>query len=436
MISLWSNTVAVSIIFSTVIYDEIKRFKMIVTPGVFFAAPFLFIILLTNFVLIYYQYPPITLRVMWFLAIQAVIIWLLGRALQRYFPPQSDWRIKSIIDDLSDFYVRYALIFVGLGLLAALFIIGKSFYLFASHGSWHYFGHSDYEKIMSRGIIAHLIHLDKISCFFLILIYRKSSAKLKWLYWLVFLLSFFALALVQIKHHILHLILLMFLFVIISRNTKEQLKSLATGLILIVAVFSSFWVILAYLSHIEQTAKIMNILAKYFINYLFSGTMNLDLWMRHSYVMPEWSPIVTFRNLFNVLMGNPRIYSNVYYLSMDFSYIAPATISNVATAYGPFFLIGGWPFAVFYSIVIGALSYVFFYWSLVKKNVFILYINLILLVYLLFSFFGAYVLFISFYEVPIQLFFIIIFIYILNFLFIKNFKTDNFKFKNIRIKKN
>ncbi len=415
MIELWSNTIAVSFIFSLVIVDEVKRFKMIITPAVFFAAPFLFIVLLTNFLLVYYQYPPISLRVMWFLAIQALIIWLLGRALERYFSRETG-NLKALVDRLSEFYARYALFFVGLGLLAALFIIGKAFYLFMSHGSWHYFGHSDYEKIMSQGIIAHLIHLDKISCFFLVLIYRKSKFTFRLLYWLVFLLSFFALALVQIKHHILHLILLMFLLMIITRNGKEQLKSLATGLILIVAVFSSFWVVLAYLSHIEQTSKIMNILAKYFINYLFSGTMNLDLWMQHSYVLPEWSPLVTFRNLFNVLMGNPRIYSNVYYLSMDFSYIAPATISNVATAYGPFFLIGGWPFAVFYSIFIGTLSYLFFYLSLVKSNVFILFMNLILLVYLLFSFFGAYVLFISFYEVPIQLLLIILFVHFVHFM--------------------
>ncbi len=415
MIELWSNTIAVSFIFSLVIVDEVKRFKMIITPAVFFAAPFLFIVLLTNFLLVYYQYPPISLRVMWFLAIQALIIWLLGRALERYFSRETG-NLKALGDRLSEFYARYALFFVGLGLLAALFIIGKAFYLFMSHGSWHYFGHSDYEKIMSQCIIAHLIHLDKISCFFLVLIYKKSKFTFRLLYWLVFLLSFFALALVQIKHHILHLILLMFLLMIITRNGKEQLKSLATGFMLIVVVFSSFWVVLAYLSHIEQTSKIMNILAKYFVNYLFSGTMNLDLWMQHSYVQPEWSPLVTFRNLFNVLMGNPRIYSNVYYLSMDFSYIAPATISNVATAYGPFFLIGGWPFAVFYSIFIGTLSYLFFYLSLVKSNVFILFMNLILLVYLLFSFFGAYVLFISFYEVPIQLLLIISFVHFVHFM--------------------
>ncbi len=415
MIELWSNTIAVSLIFSLIIVDEVKRFKMIVTPAVFFTAPFLFIILVTNFLLVYYQYPPVSLRVMWFLAGQALIIWLLGRALERYFSRDTS-HLKSAVDRLAEFYARYALIFIGLGLLAALFIIGKAFYLFMSHGSWHYFGHSDYEKVMSQGIIAHLIHLDKISCFFLVLIYKKSKRSFRVLYWLVFLLSFFALALVQIKHHILHLILLMFLLLIITRNGREQLKSLATGFVLIVAVFSSFWVILAYLSHIEQTSKIMNILAKYFVNYLFSGTMNLDLWMRHSYVLPQWSPLVTFRNLFHVLMGNPRIYSNVYYLSMDFSYIAPATISNVATAYGPFFLIGGWPFAVFYSIFIGALSYLFFYFSLIKSNVFVLFMNLILLVYLLFSFFGAYVLFISFYEVPIQLFLIILFIHFVHFM--------------------
>lgn len=413
MIALWANTLAVVIILSFFVYDEIKRLKVLITPTVFFISPFILIIFITNFILVKYKYPEITPKVLWFLAIQGFIIWVIGLVFSHRFPVSLP-RIKKITRDLSDYYTKFSVFFIFLGLFSSLMIIYKALSLFAAHGSWHYFGHSDYEKIMTKGGIAHLIHTAKISCFFLVLTYKKS--KYKSLIWAVIFISLFAILMVQIKHHILHLILLLFLITLFDRDLKTQVKSLVTAFVLVVIIFNVFWVVLAYLSHIERTSTIANILGKYFINYLFTGTMNLDKWMTFSNIAPEWSPILTFRNLWNFLMGNPRMYDGVYYLSMEFTYIAPQMVSNVATAYGPFFLAGGWPFAVFYTIIISSLSQFFFYLTFSVKSIFVFFINIFLLVNILFTFFGAYALLISFFEVPIQLLLIILFLKVVNFL--------------------
>ncbi len=401
--TLQLQTIGVSGLILLLVIVEILRVQKFITPFTLVALPFLVIFLTTNFVLVHFKYPSIPPTVLFFLTAQMVILWVIGVMLAYFFP--RDIFQRTIQTELVEqFYARFTPFFIALGLLSAAIIVKKALSLFAAHGGIQYFAHPNYEKFMTRGVAAHFIQVAKVSFFFLVISYRKSRYKL--VIWIMFIILGLAIALVQVKYHVLHLVFMALLYFTLSKSTTQQLKTLVVAALLLIIFFNVFWILIALAGGVLNSQIIQKALVRYMVNYIASGTMSLETWMHHSNVMPEWAPLVTLKNMWNAFVGNPHRYNLVRVVSLDFMWIAPGVVSNVGTAYGPFFLIGGTPLAWAYTIVIGILFYLLYYLNFIFKNVFVIFLNLLFMVFAIFTFFVQYFLSPSTIEMPVILLFL------------------------------
>ncbi len=379
--------------------EEVRRVGRLITPFTLMVVPFQVILLLMNFVLIYHGYPAITEKVMVFLLAQFIVFWLLGRMVFEIAgkPRFLDFNYANLENQLA----RFTPVFLGLALISALIIIMKALLLLRSHGGITYYAHPHYEKFMNRGFSAHLIQLAKVNLFLLIITYRPF--KKKWIIWIVTAVVLVALALVQVKYHILHLLLMGLLYFSLNRSIKNQFKILATAAVLLFVIFNIFLFLVAQAAGITDNRILIQAIQRYSVNYLASGTISLDIWMAHSNVMPEWAPIVTFKNIFNAILGNPYRYNIVRVVSLDFMDVGPGLITNVGTAFGPFFLIGGWRLAWAYTIFSAFLFYGVYFTAGSRKHILLVFLNLLFLVFSTFTFFVQYILLLSTLEMPIIL---------------------------------
>ncbi len=381
------------------ILEEVRRIGRLITPLTLMVVPFLVILFLMNFVLLYYGYPIVTEKVMVFLWVQFILFWLIGRVMFTLFnqPYRPDFNYRHLEHQLA----RVAPLIIFLALISVIVISGKALNLLKANGGLAYYAHPHYEKFMNRGASAHFIQLAKVCFFLLIVAYR--AFKPRWILWVVFILLSFALMLVQVKYHILHLLLMGLLYFSLNYDIKKQLKILAGTAVLLIVMFNLFWFLVARAAGISDPQVLIQAIFRYSVNYLASGTVSLDIWMAHSNVMPEWAPLVTFKNILNVILGNPYRYNIVRVVSLDFMDVGPGLITNVGTAFGPFFLIGGWLLAVSYTVVSAFLYYSFYFLAARFKHVVILFLNLLFLVFSTFTFFVQYFLLLSTIEMPLLL---------------------------------
>lgn len=178
---------------------------------------------------------------------------------------------------------------------------------------------------------------------------------------------------------------------------------LIASAILLIIIFNIFWFVIAQAAGVSDTRVLKMAILRYTVNYLASGTISLDIWMAHANVMPEWAPFVTIKNIINTILGNPYRYNLVRVVSLDFMDVGSGLITNVGTAFGPFYLFGGWSLAWAYTIVTGISYYGLYFLSARYKNAFVLFLNLLMLVFSTFTFFVQYFLLLSTMEMPVLL---------------------------------
>ncbi len=400
MISLLQiETLGVIVAGVLLIVEEVRRLGKIITPLTLMVTPFLVVLFLMNFVLIYYNYPTVTEKVMVFLLIQFVIFWIIGQII--FNISGRPRRLQFDFSDVEQQLVKFTPVIIGLAILSAIVIIHKSLTLFQAHGGVTYYAHPKYEKFMNRGASAHFIQLAKVCLFLLTVVYRPYRKK--WLLWGVFGLLVVSLTLVQVKYHILLMLLMIILYFSLNKNIKGQFKMLLGSAILLVIIFNIFWFVIAQAAGVSDTRVLKMAILRYTVNYLASGTISLDIWMAHANVMPEWAPFVTIKNIINTILGNPYRYNLVRVVSLDFMDVGSGLITNVGTAFGPFYLFGGWSLAWAYTIVTGILYYGLYFLSARYKNAFVLFLNLLMLVFSTFTFFVQYFLLLSTMEMPVLL---------------------------------
>jgi hypothetical protein len=103
-------------------------------------------------------------------------------------------------------------------------------------------------------------------------------------------------------------------------------------------------------------------------------------------------------NIVKVLFGDPAIIELVPYVSNGFLQTAPGLTSNVGTSFGVYYMIGGYPFTLFMTILLAFCSYFFYFLSSVKRNPIILYLNFLFLTLCMMSFYGQYFTTLTLYE--------------------------------------
>jgi len=425
IINIQITTVAFSLFFLLLSWVEVKRLKSVITPFVVAAIPFIIILLLVNFVLIDFQFPPVTMRSQLFIASCLFLVWLSGFVVSGLFKNISP-SINKIFFKFAEEFNRFDMVLIIIAWIIAFIILHKAIVLFKQHGGFAYFGNQEYENEMIVGVVAHLVQLGKVVFIFLIFIFNKS--KHKFLMFVTLFLLGIAIASIQVKYHIMFVIFIAFLFYNIGKPVKNQIKILAISALALFLIMNIFWFTLtiAWGTFGFSKAGVWEFFFKQTLNYFVTGPMVLDTWLSHPAIKPDWTLLVVVLNFYYFITGSLVRISAVPLVNMYFQQTAPGLYSNVGTAYGVYYLIGGLPLTFAMVIMVSILSYVFYFKSIRSYSPYLIFLNLLFLTMGVLSFFVQYFTLLSTYEAIVLFFALVIFFRLIIYLndLIKKTKSE------------
>ena len=396
-------------ILSLTIYDA-RRLKTIITPFTVAAWPFAIISLITNFLLNFLRFPPLSMRVHAFVFLNLALFWMIGYLFSKIYEIKG-LRILSIdTKDIFRPFVRYQYFLIVLSLIISFIIILRVYILIHKFGGWWFFGDKRFEEMMIVGPVAHLVQVAKVCFLLLFFIYPHSRRKLLIIATLLFLLV--SIAFLQVKYHLIWLMIIGFLYLNLPKNLTGQLKGVMKISLLVFLMMNIFWISLTFAwgTFSLQNEGVRDYLINNSINYFVSGPILLDRWLDWPGIKPDWTLLIVFINIFRILIGDPSMIDLIPYVGHGFLETAPGITSNVGTSFGLYYMIGGYPFSLFMTSLVAGLSYLFYYLSYMRKGAVILFLNFIFLTLSMMSFYGQYFTAISLYEMSaIFIIFILVF---------------------------
>jgi hypothetical protein len=395
---------------------EKKRLNSIITPFILAAWPFLFTSLLNNFVLIHFGYSPITARAQVFIMINLFIIWLVGYTMYFFICPihrdHDIDRYKPIFKDIANY--QYFIIFISW--ITILLNINRVYDLLLAHGGIMFMGDQRFEDKMSGGgnIVGHFVEVGKIC--YLLLIFTLSYAKNKYLYYVTIIALLFSTAFIMVKYHVMWLILFAFLFYVINKPIKKQLKTVVGIIVVLFLVMNLFWISMTLFwgTFSFTNTEVWNFFIRQFLGYFVAGPIILDNWLVLGDIKPDWALFIVLINVNNVLMGNPVRINAVPYVSHGFTMIAPYNYANVGTSFGVYYLIGGYIFSFFIVTLVSMGTYYIFFKSINTKSKVLIFLNLLVLTLSTFNFFVQYFTLLTTYEVTLLFVLFIVFFKVLD----------------------
>jgi len=134
---------------------------------------------------------------------------------------------------------------------------------------------------------------------------------------------------------------------------------------------------------------------------LLTGPIVLDGWLDLAGIKPDWTLFIIPLNFYYMIIGSPLRIDAVQFVSNGFETLGPGVVSNVGTSFGTYYLIGGFPFAIFITILFAILCYHIYCTSFKSYNYFTLFLTWFLLTICTLSFFVQYFTLLPFYEFPL-----------------------------------
>ncbi|MBU4444538.1 MAG: DUF6337 family protein, partial [Candidatus Marinimicrobia bacterium] len=137
-----------------------------------------------------------------------------------------------------------------------------------------------------------------------------------------------------------------------------------------------------------------------------------------------WTLLLTFINIKNFLTGNPNMINPAVYVGGGFFETAPQISSNVGSAFGVYYLIGGVLFCFFMTVLFAIVSYFLYYRAFSTKNPVLVYFNLLFCMLGMLTFFVQYFTLLTLYEMTLVF---LLFIGIFRFgNYVKSILSENF----------
>jgi len=350
-----------------------------------------------------------TMRVHLFILLNLIIVWLVGYIFSQAYRIKGTDLITIDLKSVFQPFVRFQYFLIILSLILSMIIFIRVYSLMNQFGGWWFFGDERFEEMMIVGPIAHLIQVAKVCFLLLFFIYPHSKRK----FYIILAISalLVAIALIQVKYHLIWLIIIGFLYVNIPKNLIGQLKGVATISLLVFLMMNIFWISLTFAwgTFSIENESIRDYLFNNSINYFVSGPILLDRWLDWPYSRPDWVLLTVFQNISYVLMGIPIRVDFIPLISHGFLETAPGITSNVGTSFGLYFMIGGYPFTFFMTTLMSYFSYLCYFKAIRVRSPNWIYLNFILLTLMMMSFYGQYFTTISPFEMT---FIFMLFIYI------------------------
>lgn len=389
-----------SIVLSLTILEK-NRLNTLVTPFTVTAWPFVVISILVNGFLIYIGFKPFTMRAQLFVLLNLIILWLIGYLIDYYINPKGRKNFPVLKNDevFKELY-RYEWLIIGISWLAIAVIIRQVFSLFNKYGGFAFIGDPRFEVMMTHGFVAHVGEVAKI-CFILLGIFFRFS-KRKIIVFITLFGLFIGLAALQVKYHLMWVLIMLFIYKIIEMPVSKQWRYLIWTGIVVIFVMNLFWILLtiAWKTFSFSEKGIWKFLFEHTMLYISSSPINLDQWLNHPDIKPGSTLLSVFYNVKNVLVGNPFRFNPMPDVTIGFLQISNTTlVSNTGTAYGVFYIIGGWIFTLFTTVLLSAVYYWIFFQQMRNKNIYLIFINFFCMTLAALTFFVQYYTLLSLYEV-------------------------------------
>ena len=417
---LTTLTLCATIVACTI--NEKNRLNTLITPFTVTAWPFLVIAVLVNYFLIYLDFKPFTMRAQLFVLANLFILWLVGYW-QFYFVGNSNIGEvqKERFQELFARFARYEWFLIFISWVAIYIVTKKVLSLFGRFGGFAFLGDPRFELMMTVGIAAHMGEVAKV-CFILLgLMFRSSKNKTAII--MTMLGLFLAIAAMQVKYHLLWVLIILFIYRLLEMPVKKQLRAILWTSLSVILVMNLFWILLtiAWKTFSFTNKGIWQFLFEHTMLYITSAPVAFDTWLDFPDIKPDGSLLVVFKNIINVIEGNPIRISAMPFVTIGFILTTNNTISNVGTAYGVYYIIGGWVFVLFMTVLTAAVFYYIFFMNRKHTSAYLLFLNIFCLTLAALTFFVQYFTLLSFYEV---IFLYLLFISIFKVLSYMNYRKN------------
>ena len=407
------SSISFALIILGLSYIEVKKLNNLITPFTVSALPFVVIILLVNFVISPFGILTVTIRAQYFILFCLLLIWIVGQ-----FFVHNNIEVKNSIDynpfKIFENFKEYRYIVSFLAYLIALITLWRVRELVSANGGLFYLGTQEYEDEIVKGPVAHIIVFGKSLFIFLYLISKNSKGKI-FTYTALFVLGLSIFSL-MVKYHLLWLIMIVFFINNYNKPIRSQFKSILKIFVLLLTVFIFYFFILTLL---WDTFSVTNIVIwefffKTILNYALTGPIVLDMWLDNPSIKPQWTFLTFPLNLMYVIFGDPQRIGTVENVSMGFYNVGMDIWSNVGTSFGVYYLIGGFPFVIFFTILFAIASYYFFMKGLKSHNYYYSFLAWFFLALNTLNFFVQFFTLLSFYQFPVFFFILVIIFKLVN----------------------
>ena len=333
-----------------------------------------------------------------FLLMNLFILWIVGFFIYQFIFKGIDFASRDTRYD-SKFadYIHYKHFLIILSIIVIIVSLYQINSLLSAHGGWFYFAAEEFEQEMISGPVAHLLQVGRV-CFILlaiIMVYVKNRVFV--------LLTHSGLVVVIASTHVKYLLIMLLFMVffihLMDKSPQKQLKSVLLMSLIVVITMNIFWLVLtiAWGTFSVDNPGTWEFLINNSLNYFLSGPISLDKWLDLGNIKPDWTMLIVFINIANAIVGNPERINFIDYVSHGFMGTAPGLSGNVGTSYVVYYLIGVLPFTIFMSLLIGIMSYLFYFQSIKTKDPIFIYFNLLFLTTGALSFFAQYFTTLSFF---------------------------------------
>jgi len=378
---------------------EFRRVHNWITPFTLTAWPFVIISLTVNLVLGILGFHPVTLRVHLFVLANLILIWLVGFLFSYIY--HDDKTPRQDFDLIFQSYQHFQPFIVIVSWIVIAVVYNRVRGLLSKYGGWSFLGDYRFELMMVKGLAAHFIGIGQVCFIYLIFIYRSSKNKI--INGLTIVGLILAIASIQVKYHLMWIIIFAFLYHNVNKEPKKQLWSVFKVLLGLLLTMNLFWLVLtlAWGTFSVTNEGIYEFLMKQSLNYTMSSMIVLDSWMTTPDIMPGWTLLSSFINMKNFLTGNPNMINPAVYVGGGFFETAPQIASNVGSAYGVYYIIGGALFSFFMTVLFALVSYFLYYKAFTTKNPMIVYFTLLFCMLSMLTFFVQYFTLLTLYEMTL-----------------------------------
>ena len=381
-------------------YWEHKKEGSLFSPFNFLVWPYIIVVTIVNLFARYFGYFSISNESILFV-IGCMVSFFWGGRIVAFFKQDKNQCFENETDfHFFDFY-RPVFVFAGIVSIAASLI---GFVSAINQVGWFFIGSSEFEDLYGKGLLAHISVLNRPAFIFLFADYFRTRKK----YLIPILgLMFLSILVLQIKNHIITILLAAFLFSIQLNLIKINFKKLFGYSLSIYLIFNISYVIgfsrIGFAN--AYSLKVQLYLFNLFFAYVFGGPIAFsEIFSNPAYPLETYKEMfAVITNLLNTFQGNDSVVNVIIHKWVPISNLYRYFhTSNVFGLFGMVYIYIGAHGTLIYMFLLGIIHYSIFYLSC-KTNAFVGWrlVNSFLLSFLTISFFGLFYNILLVYEASI-----------------------------------